>query len=101
MINSGTFFIKKGDWSRELMKIIYGDDHSVWVDHPWWENAALTFHLTKDTIVTFLNEDKELEAWPTLSSGGAQGVELAGGTITAGQSKVKKFAELSEGEREW
>ena len=35
MINSGTFFIKKSQWSLDLMRIVYGDDTSVWIDHPW------------------------------------------------------------------
>ncbi|CAD7968023.1 unnamed protein product [Amoebophrya sp. A25] len=44
MLNSGTFFVKKSEWSVNLMRQIWGDEKtSPWVDHPWWENAALTW----------------------------------------------------------
>ncbi len=46
MLNSGTFFIRKSEWSINLMRTVWGDAKtSPWVDHPWWENAALTWYI--------------------------------------------------------
>jgi len=44
-LNSGTFFVRSSDWSVDLMKQIWGNEKSPWIDHPWWENAALTWYL--------------------------------------------------------
>jgi hypothetical protein len=52
LMTQGTFFVKNTPWSLDLMGIIWGDSKtSPWVDHPWWENAALTWHFLKDVVL--------------------------------------------------
>jgi len=41
MLNTGAFFLRASDWSREFLRGVWGPEDSVWVDHPWWENAAI------------------------------------------------------------
>lgn len=41
MLNTGVFFMKTGDWSRELLEEVYGQDDSVWIHHPFWEQASM------------------------------------------------------------
>eukprot|EP00392_Amoebophrya_sp_AT5.2_P015900 g16123.t1 len=100
MLNSGTFFIRKSEWSVNLMRQVWGDPKtSPWIDHPWWENAALTWYFLKDVPRTFVNDDT-LESWPTLSSGGASGIQL-GGSAGGGYQQQKTFAELGEEEKNY
>merc|ERR1719253_1770277 len=80
------------------MRKIYGNSESPWVDHPWWENAALTWYFLKDVVLKFA-EDATVEDWPTLSSGGASDVQLGGGSMAGGRSPTKRFADLPEDER--
>ena len=103
MLNSGTFFLKKSQWSLDLMRRVYGDaSTSPWVDHPWWENAALTWEFLKDVPHRFASDEyrKELEQWPGLSRGtGADGI---GGGLGEKDEKDKKyFHELGEEERKF
>jgi hypothetical protein len=42
MLNTGVFFMKVNDWSRNLLERIYGTSESPWINHPWWENAAFS-----------------------------------------------------------
>ena len=48
-INSGSFFIKNTDWSRNYLKEIYGCVQ--FLNHPFWENAAVIhLHQTREDI---------------------------------------------------
>merc|ERR1712112_23971 len=40
MLNTGVFFMKSTEWSLKLLQDCYGQSDSVWVEHPWWENAS-------------------------------------------------------------
>lgn len=42
MLNTGVFFMKTGQKSADLLHAVYGERDSVWIDHPWWENAAFS-----------------------------------------------------------
>ena len=42
MLNTGVFFLKPGQWAADLLKRVYGQPDSPWIDHPWWENAAFS-----------------------------------------------------------
>lgn len=53
MLNTGAFFLKSSDWSRNFLRQIWGPDNSVWTDHPWWENAAILWNFLKDNSEKF------------------------------------------------
>lgn len=53
MLNTGAFFLKSSDWSRDFLRRIWGPDNSVWIDHPWWENAAILWNFLKDNSEKF------------------------------------------------
>ena len=37
--NTGVFLIRATDWSRSFLDRVWAAEQ--WVDHPWWENAAI------------------------------------------------------------
>merc|ERR1719215_798633 len=41
MLNTGAFFLKASDWSREFLRGVWGPEDSVWVDHPWCQSPPL------------------------------------------------------------
>lgn len=57
MLNTGAFFLRSSDWSREFLRQAWGPDESVWTDHPWWENAAILWNLLKDNSQKFREGD--------------------------------------------
>jgi len=64
MLNTGAFFLRSSDWSREFLRKVWGPVDSVWTDHPWWENAAILWNFLKDNSQKFRGEDT------AVSSGG-------------------------------
>ena len=48
MINTGVFFIKTGQWSEKFLERVYGDQNSPWINHPWWEQAAISHEFLSD-----------------------------------------------------
>lgn len=53
MLNTGAFFLRSSQWSRDLLQQVWGPAHSVWIDHPWWENAAILWIFLKDNSQKF------------------------------------------------
>uniref|UniRef100_A0A7S4QH46 Uncharacterized protein n=1 Tax=Alexandrium monilatum TaxID=311494 RepID=A0A7S4QH46_9DINO len=53
MLNTGAFFLRASDWSREFLQRVWGPVDSVWIDHPWWENAAILWNFLKDNSQKF------------------------------------------------
>uniref|UniRef100_A0A7S1WT83 Uncharacterized protein n=1 Tax=Alexandrium catenella TaxID=2925 RepID=A0A7S1WT83_ALECA len=53
MLNTGAFFLRASEWSRELLRRVWGPTDSVWTDHPWWENAAILWNFLKDNSQKF------------------------------------------------
>ncbi|CAE8662326.1 unnamed protein product, partial [Polarella glacialis] len=47
MLNTGAFLIRRSEWSREFLRRVWGPQDSIWVDHPWWENAAIIWDLLR------------------------------------------------------
>merc|ERR1712232_794220 len=64
MLNTGAFFLKASDWSREFLQRVWGPDDSIWTDHPWWENAAILWNFLKDNSQKFRSEDPALKGGP-------------------------------------
>eukprot|EP00397_Hematodinium_sp_SG-2012_P040372 GEMP01044221.1.p1 GENE.GEMP01044221.1~~GEMP01044221.1.p1 ORF type:complete len:334 (+),score=46.54 GEMP01044221.1:606-1607(+) len=48
MLNTGVFFMKSAPWCVQLLEENYGPRDSVWVEHPWWENASFGWLFLKD-----------------------------------------------------
>ena len=62
MLNTGVFWMKVGSqYNIDLLNEIWGPDDSVFIDHPWWENAAMTWNFLKHVGMseTLLFEDHE------------------------------------------
>jgi len=57
MLNTGAFFLRSSEWSKELLRNAWGPDQSSWTDHPWWENAAILWNLLKVNSEKFRGED--------------------------------------------
>jgi len=57
MLNTGIFFIKCSDWAQGLLERVWGLPDSPWINHPWWENAAIGWEFLKDLPRKFLHED--------------------------------------------
>lgn len=57
MLNSGIFFIRCSDWAINLLQRVWGSDDSPWINHPWWENAAMGWEFLKDNPQKFMDED--------------------------------------------
>jgi len=53
MLNTGAFFLRSSDWSRQLLQRVWGPADSAWVEHPWWENAAILWNFLKDNSQKF------------------------------------------------
>mmetsp|Transcript_48775 Transcript_48775/g.139529 ORF Transcript_48775/g.139529 Transcript_48775/m.139529 type:complete len:489 (-) Transcript_48775:124-1590(-) len=53
MLNTGAFFLRSSEWSREFLRRVWGPADSVWIDHPWWENAAILWSFLKDNAQKF------------------------------------------------
>jgi len=60
MLNTGAFFLRASDWSREFLRKVWGPADSVWIDHPWWENAAILWAFLKDNSQKFRGGDTHL-----------------------------------------
>ena len=45
MLNTGFFAVRPGEWSRQFLDQVYGTEDSIFVWHPWWEQASMSFHL--------------------------------------------------------
>lgn len=57
MLNTGAFFLRSSSWSSRMLEQIWGPTNSVWVDHPWWENAAIIWNFLKDSSAKFRDDD--------------------------------------------
>lgn len=57
MLNTGAFFLRSSDWSKDLLQKVWGQENSVWTDHPWWENAAILWNFLKDNSQKFRETD--------------------------------------------
>ena len=57
MLNTGVFFIRSSDWGISMLRQFYGPNDSPWIDHPWWENAAMSHALLGGNHKKFRNED--------------------------------------------
>eukprot|EP00927_Polykrikos_kofoidii_P019928 TRINITY_DN19351_c0_g1_i1.p1 TRINITY_DN19351_c0_g1~~TRINITY_DN19351_c0_g1_i1.p1 ORF type:complete len:488 (+),score=71.95 TRINITY_DN19351_c0_g1_i1:69-1532(+) len=53
MLNTGAFFLKSSDWSRDFLEKVWGPPDSAWIEHPWWENAAIIWSFLKDNSEKF------------------------------------------------
>ncbi|CAJ1461377.1 unnamed protein product, partial [Effrenium voratum] len=49
MLNTGAFLLRSSDWSRGFLQRVWGAEDSVWISHPWWENAAIIWDLLRTT----------------------------------------------------
>mmetsp|Transcript_79338 Transcript_79338/g.220714 ORF Transcript_79338/g.220714 Transcript_79338/m.220714 type:complete len:488 (-) Transcript_79338:91-1554(-) len=57
MLNTGAFFLRSSDWSKDFLRNVWGPDDSIWTDHPWWENAAILWNFLKDNSQKFRDGD--------------------------------------------
>merc|ERR1712046_260138 len=61
MLNTGIFFVRSTDWVVDLLSRVWGGDHSPWINHPWWENAAFAWEFLKGNARQFASENQA--AW--------------------------------------
>eukprot|EP00747_Dinoflagellata_sp_TGD_P033293 gnl/TRDRNA2_/TRDRNA2_136529_c0_seq2.p1 gnl/TRDRNA2_/TRDRNA2_136529_c0~~gnl/TRDRNA2_/TRDRNA2_136529_c0_seq2.p1 ORF type:complete len:470 (+),score=56.05 gnl/TRDRNA2_/TRDRNA2_136529_c0_seq2:54-1463(+) len=61
MLNTGSFFLRSSEWSREFLRTVWGPDNSAWTDHPWWENASILWNFLKDNSQKFRTENLQQE----------------------------------------
>eukprot|EP00435_Cladocopium_sp_Y103_P000567 s3160_g1.t1 len=47
MLNTGAFLLRRSIWSRDFLRRVWGTQDSVWIKHPWWENAAIIWDLLR------------------------------------------------------
>ncbi|CAE7255507.1 unnamed protein product [Symbiodinium natans] len=47
MLNTGAFLLRRSDWSRSFLRRVWGKQDSIWISHPWWENAAMIWDLLR------------------------------------------------------
>ena len=45
MVNTGVFFVRRSAWSFDFLGRVYGTKESPFINHPWWEQAAMHFAL--------------------------------------------------------
>eukprot|EP00439_Symbiodinium_sp_Y106_P030840 s4690_g3.t1 len=70
MLNTGAFLLRRSEWSRSFLRRVWGKQDSIWISHPWWENAAMIWDLLRFNSEKFrqgLNEDvypKEVRILP-------------------------------------
>ena len=57
MLNTGVFFIRTSSWALDLVRRVYGDSSSPWVNHPWWENAAFSHEFLGRNHRKFKDDD--------------------------------------------
>ncbi|CAE6912212.1 unnamed protein product [Symbiodinium sp. CCMP2592] len=72
MLNTGIFFVKGTRWAEQLFERVWGGDDSPWINHPWWENAAIAWQFLKDNPRKFASED--LEEWAAKGEDDLHGV---------------------------
>ncbi|CAE7498897.1 unnamed protein product [Symbiodinium sp. CCMP2592] len=70
MLNTGAFLLRRSEWSRSFLRRVWGKQDSIWISHPWWENAAMIWDLLRFNSEKFrhgLNDDvypKEVRILP-------------------------------------
>lgn len=55
-LNTAIFFMRRSEWSVELLKKVWGDDNertSPFVDHTWWEQQAFAQELLGSNVERF------------------------------------------------
>ena len=45
MLNTVFFAMRPTDWNRKFIERAFDEEHSVFADHPWWEQASMHFLL--------------------------------------------------------
>eukprot|EP00927_Polykrikos_kofoidii_P051675 TRINITY_DN45466_c0_g1_i1.p1 TRINITY_DN45466_c0_g1~~TRINITY_DN45466_c0_g1_i1.p1 ORF type:complete len:451 (+),score=31.73 TRINITY_DN45466_c0_g1_i1:69-1421(+) len=45
MLNTAVMLMRRSDWSLELLRRAWGPDNSPFINHTWWEQAALAHEL--------------------------------------------------------
>jgi len=61
MLNTGIFFVRSTPWVLDLFSRVWGSDDSPWINHPWWENAAIAWQLLKDLPDKFRQEHNMID----------------------------------------
>uniref|UniRef100_A0A7S0AMV8 Galactosyl transferase GMA12/MNN10 family protein n=1 Tax=Pyrodinium bahamense TaxID=73915 RepID=A0A7S0AMV8_9DINO len=69
MLNTGAFFLRASEWSRALLRKVWGPADSIWIDHPWWENAAILWNFLKDNSQKFRDGETSVDADAKLGDG--------------------------------
>eukprot|EP00747_Dinoflagellata_sp_TGD_P003799 gnl/TRDRNA2_/TRDRNA2_109831_c1_seq1.p1 gnl/TRDRNA2_/TRDRNA2_109831_c1~~gnl/TRDRNA2_/TRDRNA2_109831_c1_seq1.p1 ORF type:complete len:269 (+),score=32.40 gnl/TRDRNA2_/TRDRNA2_109831_c1_seq1:44-808(+) len=59
MLNTGIFFARSSSWSEAMLQRIWGPDDSVWTEHPWWEQAAMSWDFWSDLPQRFRDADHQ------------------------------------------
>ncbi|CAK0810614.1 unnamed protein product, partial [Prorocentrum cordatum] len=57
MLNTGAFFLRSSGWSQDFLEKVWGSADSPWIDHPWWENAAIIWNFLRENSQKFQSED--------------------------------------------
>lgn len=60
MMNTGIFFVRSSAWSDAMLERIWGPQDSVWIQHPWWEQAAMGWDFWADLPNRFRDADHSL-----------------------------------------
>ena len=63
MLNTGFFAMRPTDWNRKFLQYAFDKEHSVFTDHPWWEQASMHFliDMMRGPFLTS-TEDSAIEA---------------------------------------
>mmetsp|Transcript_66199 Transcript_66199/g.147145 ORF Transcript_66199/g.147145 Transcript_66199/m.147145 type:complete len:455 (-) Transcript_66199:11-1375(-) len=72
MLNTGIFFVRSTEWVQKLFQRVWGTEDSPWINHPWWENAAIAWQFLKDNPRKFAAED--VKEWAAKGEDDLQGV---------------------------
>eukprot|EP00929_Paragymnodinium_shiwhaense_P019942 TRINITY_DN13437_c0_g1_i1.p1 TRINITY_DN13437_c0_g1~~TRINITY_DN13437_c0_g1_i1.p1 ORF type:complete len:483 (-),score=77.44 TRINITY_DN13437_c0_g1_i1:72-1520(-) len=74
MLNTGSFLLRSSDWSRDMLRRVWGAEDSVWIDHPWWENAKILWMFLKDASKTFRDWNIDVEKEKAADSDDMDGI---------------------------
>eukprot|EP00927_Polykrikos_kofoidii_P040368 TRINITY_DN34526_c0_g2_i1.p1 TRINITY_DN34526_c0_g2~~TRINITY_DN34526_c0_g2_i1.p1 ORF type:complete len:514 (-),score=77.13 TRINITY_DN34526_c0_g2_i1:257-1798(-) len=57
MLNTGIFLARSSAWSEAMLERVWGPDDSAWTNHPWWEQAAMSWYFWSSLHERFRQTD--------------------------------------------
>jgi len=59
MLNTGIFLARSSEWVEAMLQRVWGPEDSVWTNHPWWEQAAMSWDFWSDLALRFRDADHD------------------------------------------